>query len=228
MITLIHGDDTAASRSYFITARKKSASSITLEADQVTLTDLTQILTAGGLFGAEKDVFIENLLTKKKKSAELTAILALLDENSSANIYLWEGKELEKKTLSLLKNAKPHFFKLPQSLFQFLDGIRPNDRGALRLFHQTLETVTPEMVFAMIIRQFRLLLALTDKTEDPIDEVERLAPWQRQKLTKQAKLFKTEILKQHYHSLYEIDLAQKTGKLPYDLTSAIDFWLSDL
>lgn len=228
MLVILHGDDTATSRSYFITAKKKSSAPVTLEADQVTLTDLTQILTSGGLFGEAKDIFIESLLTKKKKSVELTAILALLNENASANIYLWEGKELDKKTLSQLKNAKPQLFKLPQSLFQFLDSIKPQNPNSLKLFHQTLETVAPELIFAMIVRQFRLLLALSNSSENPIEEVKRMAPWQKDKLTKQAKLFGIPNLKEHYLKLYAIDLAQKTGKLPHDLTSAIDFWLLDL
>lgn len=228
MLVILHGDDTAASRAYFITTKKKSTAPITLEADQVTLTDLTQILTSGGLFGEEKDVFIENLLTKRKKSAELGAILALLNENTSANVYLWEGKELEKKTIAQLKNAKPQLFKLPQSLFQFLDSIKPDNPGSLKLFHQTLETVAPEMIFVMLIRQLRLLLAIIDKTSEPIEEIKRMAPWQAEKLSKQAKLFTIQDLKKNYLMLYDIDLAQKTGKLPRDLTAAIDFWLLEL
>ncbi len=228
MLTIIHGDDTASSRTFYINAKKRTSHPITLEADQVNLTDLIQILDGGGLFGEERNVFIESLLTKKKKGKELTAILAELDSQTNANIYLWEGKEIDKRVLSSLKHAKSQIFTLPKSLFQFLDSLKPKSTTSLKLFHQTLKTVEVEMVFFMIIRQMRFLLAVYSRTDDPIDEVKRMAPWQKQKLERQSRAFKKDALIKHYRALAEIDLAQKTGNLPVPLTSAIDFWLLDI
>lgn len=228
MITLIHGDDTAASRSFFIDRKKRTAAPITLEVDKITLTEVVQILSGGGLFGEEKDLFIESLLTKKKKSAELTAILTELSDHKDANIYLWEGKEIDKRTLTSLKNAENRLFKLPQSLFQFLDSLSPGNPRLLPLFHQVLETVEPEMVFFMLIRQLRLLLALSDPGDDMIEEGKHLAPWQQTKLMKQVKQFDTQTLTDAYRKLYEIDLAAKTGALAIPLTASIDIWLLEL
>jgi hypothetical protein len=228
MITLIHGDDTVSSRNFYISKKKQAAAPVTLEADRITLTDLIQALSGGGLFAEEKDIFIESLLTKKKKSAELTAILAELVSQTDANIYLWEGKELEKRTITSLKNVSNQLFKLPQSLFQFLDSLGPKNTRQLILFHKTIETTESEMVFFMLIRHFRLLLALSSPTADPIDEVKGIAPWQQTKLQKQMKLFTPDQLKRAYHKLYEIDLGVKTGSSPLPLISSIDIFLLEL
>lgn len=228
MLTIIHGDDTASSRTFYLNARKRASAPIVLDADQVTLTDVIQILDGGGLFGEERQLFVESLLTKKKKSKELTAILQEFSDQATANVYLWEGKEIDKRTLSSLKNATSQLFTLPKSLFLFLDSLRPKSTQSLILFHKTLETVEAEMVFFMLIRQIRFLLAVTVRSSEQIDDIKRMAPWQKTKLEKQSKYFKSDKLKELYRQLYEIDRAQKTGKLPTDLTAAIDFWLIEL
>jgi DNA polymerase III delta subunit len=63
---------------------------------------------------------------------------------------------------------------------------------------------------------------------DKIDELKRMAPWQLAKLQKQAKQFGGEKLKSAYQKLFELDLALKTGKIPYSLERSIDFFLADL
>jgi hypothetical protein len=223
---ICHGDDTAASRNFYIDTKKHSENPVTVEADKITLTDMIQILTGGGLFNEEKHIFLESLLTKKKKSPELTAILREL-ENTSSSVYLWEGKEIDKKTISSLKNVKSHLFKLPDSLFSFLDSIAPGNNTLVKQFHRNLETLEPEFLFSMIVRQCRLLLAVSSAPGEEIDDLKRIS-WQRGKLLKQSKRFPGDSLKTHYRKLYEIDLAQKTGALPIPLSSAIDFWLLEL
>lgn len=228
MLTIVHGDDTAASRTFFLQAKKRAINPITLEGDSLTVTDLHQILRGGSLFTEEKYIFIESLLTKKKKSAELTAILTELDNASDASVYLWEGKEIDKRTINTMKNATSQLFTLPKSLFQFLDSIKPGSKTTLSLFHKTLESVEAELIFFMIIRQMRFLLAVSDRSIETIDEVKKIQPWQRTKLERQARSFKTEHLKRQYRKLFTIDLAQKTGNLPMNLVSAIDIWLLEL
>lgn len=228
MLTIIHGDDTASSRTFFINLKKRTPEPLSLEADNVTMTDVIQMLSGGGLFGEERSLFVESLLTKKKKSAELTAILKELESDEHIQAYLWEGKEIDKRTLTSLPNAKTQIFTLPKSLFLFLDGVKPKNPQLLPLFHKTLATVEPEMIFFMLIRQLRLMLGVTARGGEPIEEVKRMPPWQRAKLEKQARMFRIDILKSHYRKLSEIDLAQKTGKLVTPLSSAIDFWLLDL
>ena len=240
MLTIIHGSDTAQSRKAFLDEKSKYPDAVFLDADQINLSDLTQIFEGGGLFGETKYVFIEQYLTKKKKNSDYKTILAYFEKNAHENtIMLWESKELERNTLNELKNGVVKVFKLPQTLFQLLDAIQPkNHTSLIQLFHQTIETTETEMVFFMLVRQFRMLLALSNVIPDDkpgisnksetIDELKRLAPWQKSKLEKQAKSFEINRLLELYQELFAIETAQKTGTLTQSLSSTIDFFLLDV
>ena len=80
----------------------------------------------------------------------------------------------------------------------------------------------------MIIRQFRLLLGLSESSNNNIDEIKRLAPWQKSKLVRQASLFGVDKLKQIYKMLYKIDKSQKTGKSPLTLVQDIDILMLEI
>lgn len=239
MLTIIHGSDTALSRKYFLAEKQKFSDATILDADKVNLTDLTQLFEGGGLFGETRYLFIEQLLTKRKKSSDLKDILTYLEKNATENaIFLWEGKEIEHATVKLLKKAIVKPFKLPQTLFQFLDALKPgNGKILISLFQQTITTTETEMVFFMLVRQFRILLALSPtipiKTimqppTDSIDELKRMPPWQKDKLQKQARLFATTHLLYLYEKLFQIEVGQKTGTLATSLVCAIDFFLLDV
>ena len=136
------------------------------------------------------------------------------------------------------RETKDYSFKLPQNIFLFLDNLRPSSHlpggnSLLKLFHQVLDSgIKEELVLFMIQRQFRLLLALChpEASNDigTIDEVSRLAPWQKSKLERQAQLFNTTDLKKIYKKLYEIEIAQKTGSSSLSLTQNIDILLLEM
>ncbi len=229
MITIIHGDDLKASRDYLTEKKQESQSSLTLDGATLDITQLIQALSGDGLFEDKKDIFIEQLLSKKKKSKELDAIIDTLNTHTDQSIYLWEGKLLDKKVLGLFPKPIEKSFKLPQMLFTFLDSIKPNNsRQLLPLFHEVLNTVEPEVLFAMIVRQMRLLLSLKEIDSNPIDEVKRLQPWQVQKLKNQAALFPGNAIMTPYLVLHDIDYLIKTGRASLPLSSAIDIWLLKL
>ncbi len=229
MIIFIHGDDTVSSRNYFLEERKKDPSSFFFDGETLELTNIIQIIDGGSLFEETKKIFIENLF-KKKSTKALDEIISYIFKNEKKlEICLWEGKELSKKQLSIFSQHSVKTFKLTQSLFSFLDSISPRSATLLSLFHKTLESTEPELVFFMILRQVRLLLALSDtKSPETIDEVNRMAPWQKNKLKKQASYFTQEQLKHLYHSLFEIDRALKTGSSSLSLTQSIDILLLEI
>jgi len=247
MITIIHGDDTAKSRKFFFDEKERYKDSVLLDGEKITLTDLTQIFEGGGLFSEMKTVFIEQFFNRKKKKEEFALFATYLQKQSSNTIFLWEGKELDRGALASFKTAVPRVFKLPQTLFLFLDSIRPgNGKQLIVLFHQTIAVTEAEMVFFMLVRQVRLLLAVNpsqpplvrgggsfsplDKgeSEGVIDELKRLAPWQKSKLEKQAELFGKEKLQEFYAKLFAIEVAQKTGGLASPLSATIDFLLLEI
>lgn len=230
MLTIIHGSDIVASRKFFIEEKEKYNQAEFLKGSLVNLTDLSQLLEGGGLFENSKVIFIEQFLTERKKSAEREAIISYLTkEAKNHSIFLWEGKELDRTTLAQFKEASIKSYKLSSTLFTLLDGIKPGNGAQLvQLFHKSLETSEPEMIFFMLIRQFRILLALSDKGTETISEVFRLAPWQKGKLERQAGLFEKNYLTQLYSKLFHIELAQKTGALSSSMISTIDFFLVEI
>lgn len=229
MITIIHGDDISSSRNYFLILKRKQENTIDYDGGKITITDLIQNIKGGGFFFDTKTIFIENLLTKRKKTdKDLKEILNFISENSKGSSFiLWESKEILKRDLYLFKDAIVKIFKLPKNIFLFLDNLRPNNSGTLlNLFHQALESgIKEELILFMLQRQIRILLAISDKGEKSIDELARLAPWQMIKLERQTKFFDSLSLKNIYKKLYEIEIGQKTGILPLSLSQSIDFLL---
>lgn len=233
MITIIHGDDIASSRSFYQEAKSKQKDPLSYGALSLKVSDLAQNLQGTGLFNDTKIIFIEEFFSKlKKTSKEAKEIIEFINTNSkSANIYFWESKEIPKRDLFVFKDAILKSFKLPRNIFLFLDNLRPNNSKSLLIsFHTALHSgIKEELILFMLQRQFRLLLSLSDEnSSEQIDEVNRLAPWQRGKLERQAKYFSVESLKQIYKKFFEIELGQKTGRLPLTLTQSIDFFLLEI
>lgn len=237
MITILHGDNIAQSRNYFLELKSKQKDAVSFEAGKITITDLIQNIEGSGLFNDSKALFIEDLLTKLKKTdKETKEILNFIAKNSKESTFvLWESKEVTKRDLFLLKDAVVKIFKLPKNIFLFLDNIKPkNSKSLLSLFHQALESgINEDLILFMMQRQIRLLLAFSSRHPEAndignIDEVSRLAPWQMEKLERQAQLFDVSQLKNIYKKLYEIEIGQKTGGLTLSLTQSIDFLLLEI
>jgi len=229
MVTIIHGDDLANSRKYFIDLKDKTNNPTSLRGDKVTLSELTQLIEGNSLFSEEKNIFIENFLSQKKTNKEFKEILDYFKKNENkSELYFWEDKEITKANLSQFKNANSKIFKFPQSLFLFLDNLKPNNSDNVLYFHNVIAKTSEELVFYMIIRQFRILFALLIDNFSPIDELKRLAPWQRGKLERQARLFGEEKLKEIINKLYLIDYKQKYGLTTLPLTQNVDFFLMEI
>lgn len=227
MITIIHGDDTASSRNLFYLEKAKVKEPIVFDKDNFDLTLLLQSLSGRSLFAEEKNIFLDNVFSLKKIPVE--RIKSLVSEvnkqHSPINIFIWEGSELGKTFLNQFPKAVVKGFKLPQSLFAFLDSIKPQSTLSIKLFHEALKTTDEIRLFSMIVRQFRLLLAIREGSD--IEDFKRLSDWQRNKLSAQSRLFSIEQLKRVYKRLYKLDLEIKTG-VQSNLTTAIDFFLLDL
>lgn len=235
MITIIHGDDLTLSRNYFLDLKRKQNNAILFSGEKITMTDLVQNIEGSSLFGNTKTIFIEDFLTKRKKTDKDTKeILNFIIKNSKEfNFVLWESSVLPKRDIAILKDALVKIFKLPKNIFLFLDNLRPNNsKSLLNLFHQAIASgIKEELILFMLQRQIRILLSLCHSklvSESQIDEISRLAPWQMEKLKIQAQLFDILDLKKIYKKLYEIEIGQKTGALPLSVSQSIDFLLLDI
>lgn len=225
MLTILHGDDITSSRKYYIDERQKVEAPIILFGDDLEMGRLAQVFQSSSLFDmTQKNVFIENFFQKKENKEFIPYLQAQLKKS---NLLIWESKELSKTQISLFKNANIKHFFLPKALFAFLNELKPNNsKKMIGFFHKTLESLECELIFFMIIRQFRLFLAIQEKSlENQIDEIKRMAPWQKSRLGSQAKLFSKDELKEIFGKVLEIEISQKSGTNILSLPQAIDFLL---
>lgn len=226
MISVFHGDDLVASRKNFLSNKDKN--SITFDSISILDSDLEQALSSGNLFGEGKKIFIENLFNKKAAKNYLTVVALVNKYSKDAEIFIWHEKEVGRKLLSEFDKVFDDNSKIPSNIFGFLDNIRPQNKYNLISFHEALKNNEIEIVFFMIIRQFRLLLGILSDSMDSIDEVKRLAPWQKEKLQRQARFFGEEQLKSIYKKIYKIDKSIKTGRSNLTLEQNVDILLLEI
>lgn len=239
MITIFHGDNVVLSRKAYFIEREKDISRAIFDGNVLNVTDFTQATKSQELFEVSpKTICIEEFFSKRKSSKETDALIDVIGKTENDNqILIWESKELTPAQAKKFPKATVLKFDFPNVLFTFLDSIKPNNaKQTITLFHQCLQTEGPELLFFMMIRQVRILLALCNHTSPSIendkiygiDEVKRMQQWQKTKLQKQAQLFGKEKLLLLFDQLYTIEVGQKTGKLAMNLVEAIDFLLVNL
>jgi len=231
MITIIHGDSTDESREYFLKIRATFQNILSMGGQNITKEDLINFFSGGNLFFEEKNLAIENLFSENKAGKNLDELIAILNEHEKkSNIILWEGKEVSQKNLNLLPKASIQIFKIPKLIFNFLDNVKPgNGKNLIVIFHKLLENTPVEIIMYMMARQLRLLIAVSSSDKsDTIDELSKIAPWQRGRFERQAVFFDRDKLINLYHKLYDIDLSSKTGTLNMPMADAIDFLLLDI
>lgn len=225
MIILVHGDDSLSSRKYYLS--QKDDSSITFDAESISVIELAQTMQGSGLFEDSKKIFIENLFTRKGQK-NLTSVAQTLESNEKAEVYIWADKDVGVRSLGKFPRFENQNFKVPQNIWSFLDGLRPNNPRNVTSFHNALKGTEPEIIFAMITRQFRLLAGISSESKQNAEEVKKLAPWQKSKLQKQASLFSQDKIKMIYKKLYKIEKGQKTGSSNMTLTQNIDILLLEI
>ncbi len=169
MITIIHGDSTNESRENFYQTKTAFENLLTLEGQSITREELSNFFSGKNLFFEEKNLALENLISKNKAGKNLDELITLLNEYAKgSNIIMWEEKEISPKVLSLFPKAQIQTFKIPKIIFNFLDGIKPgNGQSLIVLFHKLLENTSVEIILFMMVRQLRLLIAVTssDKSD---------------------------------------------------------------
>lgn len=228
MITIIHGADTASSRNYLHEIKKNTTETFSFNGNTLLLSDLVQLIEGSSLFSETKNIFIDNLFIKAK-GKDIDALFAYLSKHEKAtSFYLWEGKDLTPAQLKKFKNATVRHFTYPKTLFAFLDSLTPKNPKTFSLLKDTLTSTEIELVFFMMVRHFRSLLALSEAGNETIDEVARMAPWQKGKLEKQQSTFSSSKLCELYQKLAVIDKATKTGSSPLSLRQHLDFFLLEL
>ncbi len=235
MITILHGDNQVASRQRLTQLKDEAKSQgkevITLEGKGIDMNAIVQNLESQSLFSIPKLVTIENLISSLRtgSKAKDEIIEYLLAGKFDSDVILWEGKSVGKNLLKLRKqkHVSVEDFKMPVVIFKFVESLTPTTvPDALHYFNEVIQTSPVEVIFTMIVRQFRILLALS--TNAPIEEITKMSPWVKGNAARQARMFSEETLKKLYKQLLVIDFQTKTGKTPFDLTKNTQAFIMSL
>lgn len=212
MITILHGENTVASRNELDKIKSDFVGEIVfLEGKNLSENNFIQATQSQSLLSDNKLVIIENYLSDKNRGDKIF-------KKFSGDIVFWDDKELGKTILNNFKEAKILLSKIDTVIFKFCDSLLPGNRNkTVDLFRTCLKNTETEYIFAMIVRQFRMMLNPTS-----------LSPWQQSKIVVQAKAFGSTRLVEIYKQLLELDYQNKTGQLPKNLSFSIELLLLNL
>ncbi len=110
-------------------------------------------------------------------------------------------------------------FRGQTNIFAMVDAVGERRmRDANRYLHSVLSEEDSFYVFAMIIRQFRLLIQAQSALEEgkEISSVLNLPKFVAQKITSQARAFSASELERIYHELLSIDISVKNSTINLD------------
>ena len=224
---IIHGDDTVTARNHLNDELEKAQSSSAgvyrFDARDLDLTKLTQVLEGMTLFGLQPMIIIEGIFSLPK-SKNKDNLIEFLTKYQDRQIILYENKALTATVIKPFKKATVSSHKPAAIIFTFLDSLKPGSAPrSLSLFDQ-LENANqpPELVFAMLVRQVRLLIQALDPS------TLKGAPWQKSRLISQASAFGERGLLKLHHDLYHIDKQLKTGVNPLPLSTQLFTLLASL
>ena len=120
---ILHGDNLVASRQLLVEKIKlfktKNAEVVKLDGKKTNLTQIQQALESQSLFGSERIVIIEGLLSSPVGKGK-SKLVDYLKYGDFPNLILWEGKKIDR--LTSFKTAQIQVFKLPSTIFKFLDS----------------------------------------------------------------------------------------------------------
>lgn len=220
MFYILHGDDISASRNY-LTQLVGNKTPIILDGKSVHFSAIEESLVSSDLFGGEKIIILEFLLSKNKKKREIT--LKLAEMNPQVDIVFFEETKLSPTLLGLLKRAEVKAFLLPQFYFQLLDSFAPgNSQYIFGLYHQVLHTTAPELVFYSLMKRVRQLVILQMGDLKNSKDLAVLQGWQVEKLRKQLARWSQNGLIEMYKALQNTEIKLKSGGLPVGLSKELD------
>ena len=210
-IILIHGEDSTQGSLRLDelkdSARTKGLQIVTVEADSGK--SLEETLSAGSLFDKHRLFVLENPGRLAKRDLDW---LGKQGKNVQEALVLYSKGELRKEFLKKLPpGSKIELFKLPESLYQFLDSFYPgNSKKTLQILHQLIRTQPIEkIVYFLALRVRDLYWVTQDAQLLPYKE-----DWRILKILSQSKKFEKGKLLAVIADLAEADVVSKTSDNP--------------
>ncbi len=231
MTIVLHGDNNVASRialNEHIAQIKKTGDEeiIRLDGEKLDLTELKQALESQSLFGSERLVVIENLLSRQRSKTKDALLDYVGSQEYITQLILWEKKQATAAQLKKIKNIKQTLFKISPKIFKFLDSIAPNNtKQMLLILKETKQIDAAELIFYMFHRRVSDLIVANNLGNQGLNGMQ---PWQKQRLVSQAKRFDLQQLLNLHKKLYKIELDTKTGRSPLELSSMLDLIVAEI
>jgi len=221
MLTIICGENTIEAYNFFLEKKKEFIDKKyeVLEIDSSAIEELIHWQSENlSLFATKKVFFTRNLNKKINKTNKKT--LMLIDRvvnDKKINIFDFE-EGMEKRNLKVQKNVLIKEFKLPISIFNFLDNLYPGNLATvIKNLNLLSKTTASELIFFMLTKRIRQLLMI--KLNHKLDGVQL---WQLKKLNYQAKLCSKQTLIKFYQSLFQLEIKVKTSSNPFDLKKSLE------
>lgn len=222
---ILHGENQVQSRkalSEVVRQAKKDGLEVTrLSGEDLDKEKLLTAVRSQALFGGDHLVVVEDFFATFKSASKTLKEIPL----DGAQLVFWESKPLSKSSVSGLdRNFEILEFRIPVSVFKFLDSLAPNNvHIALKLLQQAVKDDSADFILLMIARQVRLLIwaKLDPKTL-------KVAPWQRSRIIEQAKKWDKDKLLSFHTELLNLDRANKRSRLPEDLSASLDLLVAGL
>ena len=220
MLTIICGEDTIASRNYFVSLKKDFLTK-GFDIRDIKFEEIKEIprwlAESPTLFFQKKVFFSENLNKKiKKDNKSMLAELQMVNQMSNADLIDWEGVSVRELKFSKLGKIKE--FKPDQSIFKLLDELFPGNRSDfIKLLGRLTQDLDENFVFIMLTRYVRNLILVKEGVNPA-----KLQSWQVYKLKSQTKQWKIENLVNFYEALFKIEIGLKTGSNPFSIKKSLD------
>jgi len=227
-VIVYSGEDIISSRKAFLdeleSLKDKDFEITRLSSKEVDKNSLLLALESPSLFGKEKAIGIENFFSGQK-SKEKEDIVEYLGKQGQATVLFWETKDFSKKEQAgFPQNFVFKTYKLPQSIFGFLDNLSSrNPSQNLVNFNNASLSADVSFILLMMIRQFRLMIMAKDPSA-----LSGLPSWQQGKIIKQSSSFSLNELADIYRKLLVIDIKQKTSGGSLSLKSSIELFLTEI
>ncbi len=221
MLTIICGEDSVKAREYYQNVKREYESK-SLSTQTIHPKDIQTTIKLGeqtiDLFSHKIVYFTENLNGYLSRAGrKLPEGFEELFQSNEIEIIDWES-EKSSRELKIAKLGKVKEFKPDKTIFQLLESCVPkNKKNFIALLEAISQSADEVFIYTMLSRHIRsLLLARTNSFSS------RIQPWQRGKLSTQAREWDEKKLIGFYEGLHRIDVALKTSTTPYSVKESLD------
>lgn len=222
MLTIICGEDSISSRSYYLELKNKyrAAGNQIYDIKATEISEINKGLSESVSLFSQKLVFFTQGLNKKISKRTNPKLFSLAEEIAKikeVDLIDWEEYTMGRE-LKLTKGITVKEFKASETIFKFLDSCYPkNLKSFISLLYSLPTKVDEIFIFIMLVRHIRNLFMV--KLDSPSKS---LQGWQIAKLKSQAYYWDENKLSSFYDGLYKIDVRLKTGNNPFSVRKSLD------